>query len=280
MAESSRDKLKNKKVDFEREEPEEHPIITRFTYKEGDFVMVKVNEVLPNPDQPRQHFDQKSLMELSQSIKEKGVLQPVIVRIDRENDKIYLVAGERRWRASKEAGLEKIPAIVTTGDPLEIALIENLQREDLNPLEEAEALERLMKEHNYTQEGLASIVGKARTTVTEILSLNRLPGVIKEECTRDNKYTRRTLIEVAKQKSPEKMIALFNQIKQLNLTSVEARKITRASAFKRKSSAEDIVFARLKSLHKYLASVDLDVFSSDKKSSLMILRSLLEEILK
>jgi ParB family transcriptional regulator, chromosome partitioning protein len=280
MAESLRNKLKNKKVDFEREEPEEHPIITRFTYREGDFVMVKVDEVLPNPDQPRQHFDQNSLTELSQSIKEKGVLQPVIVRVERENEKIYLVAGERRWRASKEAGLEKIPAMVTTGDPLEIALIENLQREDLNPLEEAKALDRLMKEHNYTQESLASVVGKSRTTVTEILSLNRLPGIIKEECTRGTIYPRRILIEVAKQKSPKKMIELFNKVKKLHLTSEEVRKMTRVAASKEKYSTEDIVFVRLKSLYKYLTSIDLDAFSSDKKSSLEKLKSLLEQILK
>jgi len=278
MAASLRDKLKNKKVDFKREEPEEHPIITRFTYREGDFVMVKVDEVLPNPDQPRQHFDQKSLTELSQSVREKGVLQPIIVRVDRKNEKIYLVAGERRWRASKEAGLEKIPAVVTTGDPLEIALIENLQREDLNPLEEAEALERLMKEHDYTQETVASIIGKARTTVTEILSLNRLPGVVKEECARNNKYARRVLIEVAKQKSPEKMINVFNQIKKLQLTSGEVRKMRTAP--KRKTSAEDMVFVRLKGLYKYLTKIDLEAFSSARKSSLERLKKLLEEILR
>lgn len=263
------------------EEGEGHPVSELLGYQEGGYYRVSVDLIKPNPKQPRQHFDQDSLVELSSSIKEKGLLQPIIITfLKGDRNTPVLVAGERRWRAAKMAGLETIPAIFTEGDPLEIAIIENLQREDLNPLEEAEALECLLKEHNYTHESLASIVGKSRTTITEALSLNRLPRIIKEECTLNNIYPRRVLIEVAKQKSPENMVSLFNQVKKLRLTSEEVRKMTRTTASKEKLSAEDVIFARLKSLHKYLISIDLETISLQRKSFLKRLKSLLEEVSK
>ncbi|NLY52327.1 MAG: ParB/RepB/Spo0J family partition protein [Firmicutes bacterium] len=141
---------------------------------------IPVDAVEPNPYQPRRHFDESSLSELAASIKEKGVLQPITVR--EKDGGFELVAGERRWRAAQMAGLAEIPAVVrdlADREVMEIALIENLQREDLNPIEEAEAYDVLMREFNLTQEEVAQAVGKGRPTIANRLRLLRLPDVVK-----------------------------------------------------------------------------------------------------
>ena len=144
-------KLKDKlaqaktKLAIPKETLEDHPANLN-NYQESAFYNVDIELIKPNPHQPRKFFDPDSLAELAQSIKEKGVLQPVIIRKDKTGQ-IHLVAGERRLRAAKNAGLEKIPAILTSGNPMEISLIENLQRDNLRPIEEAEALGRMMEEY-------------------------------------------------------------------------------------------------------------------------------------
>ncbi|KAF0143301.1 MAG: chromosome partitioning protein ParB family [Nitrospirae bacterium] len=149
--------------------------------KGEEVLYLEINRIFPGGEQPRKTFRDSSLKELAVSIKEKGVLQPVIV--SRLGDGSFrLVAGERRWRASQLAGLKKIPAIVknvASKDALEIALIENIQREDLNPVETAEAFSKLLKEFNLTQEELSEKVGKERATVANYLRLLRLPEEIK-----------------------------------------------------------------------------------------------------
>ncbi len=224
---SIRDKLAEKRTRLAvpRGKVEEHPADPNH-FPEGMFLQIPVEEILPNPDQPRQYFDPESMEELTESVRERGVLQPVLVRRG-EAGEMILVAGERRLRAARMAGLERIPAIVTYGNEAEIALIENLQREDLKPVEEAEALWRMIKEHGYTHERLAKVIGKARTTVTETLSLVRLPEEIKEECRRADSYPRRLLVEIAKLSSPEEMLRLFRRVKEKSLKSEKVRDITR-----------------------------------------------------
>lgn len=149
---------------------------------EGAVLHIAVDSVVPNPFQPRQNFDEETLRSLAESIKQKGVLQPVLM-IDLKNGKYQLVAGERRFRATKMAGLSEIPAIVTElgeKDQLEIAILENIQREDLNPIEEAEAYKRLMVEFSYTQEELSGILGQSRSHIANILRLLTLPDDVKE----------------------------------------------------------------------------------------------------
>lgn len=224
---SIRDKLAEKRTRLAvpRGKVEEHPADPNH-FPEGMFLQIPLEEILPNPDQPRQYFDPGSMEELTESVRERGVLQPVLVRRG-EGGEMILVAGERRLRAARMAGLERIPAIVTYGNEAEIALIENLQREDLKPVEEAEALWRMIKEHGYTHERLAKVIGKARTTVTETLSLVRLPEEIKEECRRADSYPRRLLVEIAKLSSPEEMLRLFRRVKEKSLKSEKVRDITR-----------------------------------------------------
>ena len=138
-----------------------------------------IEEIRPDRSQPRRHFDEAHIEELAESIRSKGVLLPLIVRRDGEG--YVLVAGERRWRAAQKAGLRELPVMVrevTGKEAFEIALIENIQREDLNPIEEAGAYRRLIEEHGLTQEELAARVGKDRSTVANALRLLRLPEAI------------------------------------------------------------------------------------------------------
>lgn len=146
---------------------------------ESDIKELKINEIEPNINQPRKHFDNDKLQQLAESIKQHGVVQPIIVK--KEDDTYRIIAGERRWRASRLAGLTSVPVIireVSSKQLMEIALIENLQREDLNPLEEAQAYDRLMKEYQLTQEEIANTVGKSRPAIANSLRLLGLPDEI------------------------------------------------------------------------------------------------------
>ena len=145
------------------------------------FREVPISSIRPNPQQPRSHFDEAAMSSLAASIGELGVLQPVLVRQVADGPESYeLIAGERRWRAARRAGLQTIPVIVqesaTDRDSLEQALVENLHREDLNPLEEASAYQQLIDEFDYTHEQVAVRVGKSRTAVTNTLRLLQLPA--------------------------------------------------------------------------------------------------------
>jgi len=144
-------------------------------------VMLGIEEIQPDRGQPRRYFDEQHILELAESIRAKGVLQPLLVR--REGEGYALVAGERRWRAAQRAGLRELPCIirdVSEPEAFELALIENIQREDLNAIEEAEAYQRLIEYHGLTQEELAQRVGKDRSTVANALRLLRLPESIKQ----------------------------------------------------------------------------------------------------
>ncbi|HET6663410.1 MAG TPA: ParB/RepB/Spo0J family partition protein, partial [Acidimicrobiales bacterium] len=138
---------------------------------------VPISKIEPNPYQPRNHFDEESLAGLTASIRELGVLQPILVR-ELTPDRYALIAGERRWRAAKRAGLQHIPIIVRdVSDELTLqhALVENLHRDDLNPLEEAAAYQQLIEDFNMTQEAVAHRVGKSRSAVANLLRLFQLP---------------------------------------------------------------------------------------------------------
>jgi ParB family chromosome partitioning protein len=148
-----------------------------------------IERIVPQAGQPRQHFDDVKLEELAQSIREHGVLEPLVVRrapsdpTQAHGDRYELIAGERRWRAAQRAGLRELLVVVkdvSPKDAFELALIENVQREDLNPLELAEALDRLVREHGYTQEALAERLGKDRATIANSLRLLKLPARVRQ----------------------------------------------------------------------------------------------------
>jgi ParB family chromosome partitioning protein len=147
----------------------------------GQYFLCPIEELKPHENQPRKHFDGDKMQELVESIREKGVIQPLVVR--RAGDHYQIIAGERRWRAAQKAGLKEIPVTiqdVSEDWALEIALIENIQREDLNPIEESRAYEYLMNNFDLSQEEVARRVGKSRSAVTNALRLLRLPEEILE----------------------------------------------------------------------------------------------------
>jgi ParB family chromosome partitioning protein len=143
-----------------------------------------LSEIVPNKYQPRKNFDEENLEDLSNSIKERGVIQPIIVRSsDSENSKYEIIAGERRWLAARKAGLHDIPVVVTEADDLkslEFAIVENVQRHDLNPLEEAQGYKRLIDEFSYDQEKVSKFIGKSRSYITNSLRLLNLPKEVLE----------------------------------------------------------------------------------------------------
>lgn len=142
-----------------------------------------IDQLFPNPDQPRRQFDAEALDELSRSIRSKGVIQPLIVRPRGDSENQYeIVAGERRWRAAQAAGVHEVPVVIrdfSDEDVLEIAIIENIQRADLNPIEEAAGYEQLMSRFGHTQEKLAQALGKSRSHIANLLRLLTLPDVVK-----------------------------------------------------------------------------------------------------
>ena len=178
-------------------------------YEKGNLYQISIADFQLDPAQPRKVVDPDALAELAASIAKFGILQPPLFR-EADQGWVYIVAGERRFQAAQQAGLLVIPAICVTGDYAEIALIENLQRQDLTTVEEAEALQRLKDEKKYTDEQLSGVIGKARQTVSDILTLNRLPMEIRDKCRGERTISRTTLITIARKKQERAMITAYN----------------------------------------------------------------------
>lgn len=199
----------------------DHPI--RHIVADEGLLYIPVRLLRPDPNQPRQHFDEGALRDLTASVKEKGVLQPVIARRDPSGTGYILIAGERRWRAATAAGLATLPALVRREeDALEVALIENLQRENLSAIEEAEALLHLKQVRGFTDAQLAQVIGKSRQSVNESLALNALPEAIKAECRTCGIGSKRQLLSIARAGSPEKVQMLWDAFRRGELTTVRA----------------------------------------------------------
>jgi len=164
------------------EKPQQEKSKTSASTKNEGVSEIEVSKIIPNPNQPRKHFDEEALQELASSIKLHGVIQPLVVNKS-DNGEYMIIAGERRWRASKIAGIEKVPVVIknyTEKQIKEVSIIENLQREDLNPIEAARAIKQLMEEYNLTQETVSDRIGKSRSNVANTLRLLTLyPDVIK-----------------------------------------------------------------------------------------------------
>ena len=238
---------------------------TQTSYEKGKLYQIPLTLLIPDPEQPRKFFDEQALAELQSSIVSHGVLQPFLVRTGNEGT-FYIVSGERRYQAAKNAGLEAIPAILTDGEPAEIAIIENLVRENLTAIEEAEAIERLRSIHDYGLSELASALGKAESTLSGILSLNRLPAEVKDDCRNDSKALTGILMEIAKQKTTEKMIALYTKYKENGLTRGEIRKL--AAKPKPVDAPIDLNFVTL--CAEKLDTMDYTKLSADQKAALQV----------
>ena len=202
--------------------------------------MVPIHQVDPNPHQPRQVMG--DLSELIASISEKGILEPLVVR--QRGDRYQIVAGERRYQASVQLGLRELPVVIRDVDEtemLEIALIENLQRKDLTPFEESEALQGLAERCGYTHEDLARRLGKSRPSITESLSLNAIPTDVRNLCRLADISSKSLLLQVVRQDTPEKMTALVEKIASQGGTT--RQQLRDATAKPRPGRPKHFVFA-------------------------------------
>lgn len=263
-------KLAGKSLDAEPQVDAESPIVD--TYQEGNLYRIPLAAISADPNQPRKTFDEGTLNELATSIAKQGVLQPIIIRKNDNEDldtEFILIAGERRFRASKIAGLEQIPALFSKGDPEEIALIENLQRDDLKPIEEAEAYQRVIESHKYTHEQLSEVVGKSRTTITELLTLISLPETVKEQC-RTADTPKSVLLEIAKRKSKEEMLFLFEKVKNENLTVAKIRQLTRPRPTRRVREADQRALEKIIESKRLVHKLKSANLSSEAKERLRV----------
>lgn len=223
-----------------QEEPQEQPLASsQSPYLKGDLYQIPLTRLVPDPAQPRKYFDEQALTELQTSLKRHGVLQPILVR-EGQDGAYVIVSGERRFQAARNLALESVPAIVIEGEPAEIAIIENLLRENLTAIEEAEAIERLRTQHDYSLNDLSQALGKANSTISEILSLNKLPETVKDDCRNDPKAARRVLAVIARQKSPERMASLYTKYKERGLTRSEIVKKTAPKQVRKQLTAKDV----------------------------------------
>ena len=199
--------------------------------------MVPLSRIEPDPDQPRQQLE--GLEELTASIRTKGVLEPILARpllpgalVEAGERRYRIISGERRFRAAQRAGLSEIPLIemdVSRSEALEIALVENLQRVDLTPFEEADGLSALARQHGYTHERIAAALGRSRVSVTESMALLRLPGVVRDRAIALGVSDRKSiLLEVLKLASETDMLGMLERIAELDLKRAEVRDEVRA----------------------------------------------------
>jgi ParB family chromosome partitioning protein len=187
--------------------------------------MIPVDQIRPDPDQPRKSLG--DLRELTESVREKGVLEPLLVRKVTGEEFYRIISGERRYHAARAAGLREVPCIekkVDDAETLEIALIENIQRKDLTPFEEADGLHRLATQFEYTHEDMARKIGRARSSVSETLSLRNIPDSLRKKCSEHNVNSKSLLLQIARQPTEKKMFEMFQRIMAGGLTRDEARK--------------------------------------------------------
>ena len=225
---------------------------------------VQLAELQPDPIQPRKYVDPLALEELTASVGQVGIIEPIVCRQEPQTGLVYVVAGERRCAAARKAGLTSIPAVFIAGDNhAEIALVENLLRQDLNPIEEAEALKRLMDDHPYMQEDLARIIGKSPTTISEALSLNKLPQAIRDECRQDPTVPKKLLVTIARNKQQRSMLTQF-QLYRKQQAQVGVKKTPGAKRTKAENLVNNIGATQMK-----IAALDLPAFSTEVRDMIM-----------
>jgi ParB family chromosome partitioning protein len=247
-------------------------------------VELELTRIRPNPDQPRRSFDPADMQGLADSIARYGMKQPILVR--EESDSVYhLIAGERRYRAHQMLARPTIFAIITTGDPDELALVENVQRVDLNAVELAEALDRLIRRHGYTQDELGRIIGRSQSYVSHSLRLTGLPERIKQEyATAHKNVSRSMLVEIAWMKTANEQLLMWDTVKN-GIDTVRAVRLGKEKGRQPPSAAPDAVLRRyLTTLRKVSTQMrDMRAFTHrldhEDRNELRGLRDLIDELL-
>lgn len=238
--------------------------------------LIDIDRIEPNPHQPRKHFG--DLSDMVSSVKEKGILEPILVRSHQGNYQI--IAGERRYQAAKLAGLRRVPCVevdVDTRGMLEISLIENLQRKDLTPFEEAAAVQRLVDQFRYTHEEIARRLGKSRTVVTETLSLNRIPEEVQERCRQADITSRSMLVQIARQETIDQMQQLVDRITGDGISREAARRFNRDGEQRR---PRRFVFRFKPEDESYEFTVTFSKPKVEREELILALRQVLERLVR
>jgi ParB family chromosome partitioning protein len=241
--------------------------------------LVAIDEIDPNPNQPRQVMG--DLSELMASIAEKGIIEPIVVR--QRAGRFQIVAGERRYQAAVQVGLREIPIVIREVDDneiIEVALIENLQRKDLTPFEEAEALQSLANRCAYTHEDMARKLGKSRTSITESLSLNNMPDDVKNLCRLADISSKSLLLEVVRQGDPQKMIALVERIARDGGTTREAVRKDKEAAKPKAGRPKHYVFAFRPPTKAFNLKLSFNKSRASKDEVIEALEAIIQELRK
>lgn len=247
-------------------------------YKQGKIYDLSLDQLSGDTDQPRKHFDEGELEALKKSIEDKGLLYPVLFRVD-ENDNNILVSGERRLRAFRVLGREAIPAMLVGSDRYdEIALIDNIQRVELSPVDEAEALNNLKTKYGYTQEQLGNLVGKAQNTISEILSLMALSEEIREDARHRKELSRGALLKVSRIKSTKSQRKAYDALTASLGAPKKDIKRPRLSVTKKAITTTDNSLKCIKSIDLNTLGDDRDVVVSKLQELLVEIQNKLESI--
>jgi ParB family chromosome partitioning protein len=239
--------------------------------------LIPMEDIEPNPRQPRQNLG--DLSELTASIREKGVLEPILVR--QNGGRFQIIAGERRYRAATEAGLAEMPCIVrssTDAEMMELALVENLQRKDLSAFEEAEGLKTLAEAYSYTHEKMAEKLGKSRTSITETLSLTAMPEQVREVCRLADITSKSLLLEIVRQSDPPRMIALVERLKKEGATRQQARRIAQEAKPTEKARGKPFVYRYQPPEKSFSLTLNFRKAHVPRDEIIRVLRSILEDL--
>jgi len=241
--------------------------------------MIPVEKIDPNPHQARCELG--NIEELQDSIKSKGILEPILVRS--KGSRFEIIAGERRFVASKNIGLKELPCIdmdVADNEAMEIALIENLQRKDLDIFEEADGLQALADLHRYHHQDISEKIGKARSTITEILSIARIPQRVRDIIKESGVFSRTTVIEIAKQKSEEDMLKLAKEIVDRRLTREDTRDLAKYLKGKTKKLKYYVYNFVPEDTDRFRLRLEFKKQTISKQEIIAILREIIEQIQK
>lgn len=239
--------------------------------------VIPIEDIEPNPQQPRQNLG--DLAELIASIREKGVLEPLLVR--EVGGRFQIIAGERRYRAAVEAGYAEVPCVVretSDAEMMELALVENLQRKDLTPFEEADGLKLLADAYGYTHEMMAEKLGKSRSSVTEVLSLTSMPDDVRELCRLADIRSKSVLLQVVRQSNPRKMLALVERLQKEGTTRADARRLTRPSAPRGKGRPRNFVFKYQPKGERFALSLQFKKPQVPREEIIYTLETILERL--
>lgn len=252
-------------------------IIADVAYDEKNIVYLKIDQIKPNPFQPRKNFDAENISELKDSIQEKGLIQPILVR--NMSTHYEIIAGERRYRAAKELNFSEIPVIVKDvkdQESLEIALIENIQRENLNPIEEARAYQKLLSDFSLTQEEVGKMIGKSRITVSNVLRVLNLSEAIQEELSKGNISLghAKVLLELESNSDREEMVRLVISkslsVRELESLVKQKRPTAKLNKLKASVSNVDVQIAMLEEALQQFFATKVKILKNKKRGFIHI----------